>query len=306
MTRFSLEKRLPRYHLIYEAVHENPFVPIYQITKRTGIARSTVSRYLNEMYERSILKGPMLFLNPAGNYHEYVAFVKFENSLTVYQDFKGFPYVISRNLCLGEWELMVTCEKRFNFSLLKGFKDCVYQGVKGVTHASKVTSLDWETSVETIKNSLSPPEEKTSLYEEISHNPWDEKEWALYHKFKDNVRVLVMPVLKECGAHFERFQKWFKTLQTLTRTYCGFYPYGYENYFKAHFLFHSRYQRQLRDILGLLPSTCYFFSLGDYLFSEVCFLNKKEQDDLFSLIYQLKEEGYFTHFYQSSLISKGG
>ncbi len=79
MTRFSLEKRLPRYYLVYEEVHKNPFVPIYQITKRTGIARSTVSRYLEEMYERSILKGPLLFLNPAENYHEYVAFVKFEN-----------------------------------------------------------------------------------------------------------------------------------------------------------------------------------------------------------------------------------
>ncbi len=305
MTMFSLEKRLPRYHLVYEEVHENPFIPIYQITKRTGIARSTVSRYIDEMYERSILKGPMLFVNPAENRREYAAFVKFENSLTVYKDFKGFPYLISRDLCLGEWDLMVTSEKRFDFSLLKGFKECVYQGVKGVTYASRVTSLNWETSVEKMKNFLSPPEEKTSLYEEIPHNAWNDREWALYHKFKDNVRTLVMPVLKECDIHFERFQKWFKTLGKFTRMYCGFYPHGYEKYFKAHFLFHSDYQRQLRDILGLLPSTCYFFSLKDYLFSEVCFLNKKEQDDLFSLIYQLGEEGYFTHFYQSTLISKG-
>ncbi len=57
-----LEKRLPRYHLIYEEMHENPLIPIYQITKRTGIARSTVSRYLEEMYEHSILKGPMLLI----------------------------------------------------------------------------------------------------------------------------------------------------------------------------------------------------------------------------------------------------
>ncbi len=301
----SLEKRLPRYHLIYEEVHENPFIPIYQITKRTGISRSTVSRYLEEMYEHSILKGPMLFLNPAENYHEYAAFVRFENPSTVYEDFKGFSYVTSRNLCLGEWDLMLTCEKMFNFSLLKGFKKCVYQGVKGVTYASKVTSLNWETSMEKIKDSLNPPEEKTSLYEEIPHNPWNEKEWTLYHRFKDNVRVLVMPVLRECDTRFEHFQKWFKTIDDFTRAYCGFYPYGYENYFRAHFLFRSDYQRQLSVILGLLPSTSHFFSLGDYLFSEVCFLNKKEQDDLFSVIYQLGEKGYFTHFYQSSLMSKG-
>ncbi len=305
MTRHPLERRLPRYCAIYQEIFKNPLIRIYQIKERTGIARTTVSRYLKEMYERSILKGPMLFMNPSENYHEHVAFVRFQNPSTAHKDFEGFPHVVSRHLCLGQWDLMLISERMMNFSLLRGFKGYTYQGVKGATYFSKVTSLDWETSMERMRNSLSPPKEKTSLYKEVPHNPWNEKEWALYHGLKDNLRVEVMPVLRECGVRFDQYQKWFLTLKKFTHAYCGFYPQGYEKYFKVHFLFQSEYQRQLRDILKLLPSTCYFFSVGDYLFAEVCFLNKREQNDLFSLVHRLGEEGYFTDFYQSSLVSTG-
>lgn len=247
----------------------------------------------------------MLFVNPSENYHEHVAFLKFENPSSTHGDFEGFPHVISRQLCLGQWDLMLISERMMNFPLLKGFKGYTSQGVKGATYFSKVTSLDWETSMERMRNLLSPPRERTSLYKESTHNPWNEREWTLYHRLKNNLRVEIKPILKECGVRFDQYQKSFLTIKKFTHAYCGFYPQGYEKYFKVHFLFQSEYQRQLRDILGLLPSTCYFFSVGDYLFAEVCFLNKKEQTDLFSFVHRLGEEGYFTNLYQSSLVSTG-
>jgi DNA-binding transcriptional regulator LsrR (DeoR family) len=43
-------------------VYENPGIPQYEIAQHTRIPRSSVSRYLAEMYALSVLKGPMIFM----------------------------------------------------------------------------------------------------------------------------------------------------------------------------------------------------------------------------------------------------
>ncbi|MBU7046179.1 MAG: hypothetical protein HXS54_07040, partial [Theionarchaea archaeon] len=69
------------------------------------------------------------------------------------------------------------------------------------------------------------------------------------------------------------------------------------------FLFRTEYQKQLADILGMLPSTSLFFSVGPYLMARLSLLSKNEKDELFSFIYSLGEEGYFTDFHQASVVS---
>ena len=44
-------------------------------------------------------------------------------------------------------------------------------------------------------NTVSKPEKKTTLYEEIPNNFWDKKEWIFYYYFKSHVRKKVMLVL---------------------------------------------------------------------------------------------------------------
>lgn len=303
MRRISVEKRMPRYHKIYEQMYENPTIPIYQMTKSTGISRSTISRYLAEMYELSIIKGPMVFVKQAQNYAQYASFLRFDHPFSAYRNFKGFPHVISKSLCCGSWNLMLICERFLNFSLLKEFKKCIHQGIKGGTFLSKVSSLDWETSVERMYSALSSPKEKSSLGGEIPHNPWKEEEWALYHKFKYNMRILAMPVLKECGVRFDRYQTWFSRLQQFATVQTAFYPQGMDKYFLFDFLFKTEYQKNLVNILGMLPSTSIFFSVGEYVLARLALLTKKEKDDLFTLIYQLGEEDFYTDSYQTAVIS---
>ncbi|MBU7012662.1 MAG: winged helix-turn-helix domain-containing protein [Theionarchaea archaeon] len=57
-------KTLDGYFQIYEQIYEDPFIPLYQITKNTKVSRSTVSRYVKEMYELSILQGPFISVKP--------------------------------------------------------------------------------------------------------------------------------------------------------------------------------------------------------------------------------------------------
>jgi hypothetical protein len=304
MRQISIKKKLPKYYKIYEQIYENPSIPLYQITKSTGISRSTVSRYLSEMYALSIMKGPMIFVKPAGNYHQYASLMKFEHSMTAYRRFHGFPHIVSRSLSSGSWNLLLLCEKQMNFSRLRGFREYVAEGAKGATCLSKVSFLDWESSLRKINDIVSSPKQKTILYEEISSNSWKEKEWNLYQKFKYNIRIQAMPVLKECGIRFQRYQTWSLQLSDVALIQPAFYPEGLDKYFMFDFLFKSEYQKQLAEILGMLPATSLFFSVGEHLFARLFLLNKWEHNDLFSLIFRLEEEGFFTDFSQAVVISR--
>jgi DNA-binding Lrp family transcriptional regulator len=302
MRRISKKKKVPKYHKIYKHLYDDPCIPLYKIAKTTHISRSTVSRYLAEMYELSILQGPMIFVKPAENYHHYAAFLKFDHPLSAYKQFEGFPKVISRSLCSGKWNLMLICQQPMDFSELKGFQDCLVQNIKGVTHFSKVESLDWKHSLTKMHSLIHPPATPTTLYSEIKENSWGEKEWQLFHQFKFDSRKQVMPVLKECKVRYKQYRKWSATLPELTLIQTAFYPEELYNYFIFDFLFCSQYHTQLTDILGLLPCTSIFFSVGDYVMIRLFLLSKSQKDDLFSLILKLGEVGYFTDYYQSVVV----
>ena len=99
-----------------------------------------------------------------------------------------------------------------NFSALKGFKECVFQGVKGRTWLSRVTSFNWDSSVEKMYCALDAPK-KTCLYEQDPYILLSEKEWCFYSKLQSNVRVKVMPVVTGCHLRFEQYQHWLSQLR---------------------------------------------------------------------------------------------
>lgn len=303
MSRISTGKKLPKYYKIYEQIYNTPDTPLYQITKNTGISRSTVSRYLREMYGLSIIRGPMLFLKPAQNYHQYACLLKFSNPMNAYSHFAGFPHVRNRTLCAGTWNIMLICERIMDFSHLKGFQKSVLQGVKGATYLPKVSYLNWDSSMNKIYNMLSLPEAKSVLYEEIKENSWEYPEWTLFDYFKNDIRKQAMPVLKEYTIRFERYQKWMSRLQEVALIQTAFYPRGMDTYIIFDFVFKSDYHRQLADILGKLPSTSLFFSVGSYFFVRLFLLNKREKDELFSLLFRLGELDFFTDFYYTVVVA---
>ena len=299
----GLETRLPKHHKVYEQLYEYPLAPVSEIHKNAVISRSSFSRYLHEMYESSILKGPLIFLKPAKNYHEYVYFLTFENPLFTYQCFKDFPHVTSRSLTSGGWNLLLICDRPVNVSVFKGFKQCLLEGIKGETHLSRVTGIDWDESAEKMRSMLQPPEEKSFLYKEIPSIPWGPREWTLYDKFRFNVRAEKKGILEQSKVRYEHYYKWISELSQFASMQAAFYPGGTENHLFLDFLFQSEYQKQLVDVLGQLPSTSVFFSVGDYLFARLSVLNVRERKLLFFFIFQLQEEGFLTDFCQATVIS---
>jgi len=302
MSSISGEKKLFRYYKIYEQIYENPFISASEIAQKTKIARSTVSKDLTEMYN-NFMVGPAICLKPAQNYHLYTALLKVKNPLLAYWCFRRFPKVVYRSLASGSWNLLLISEKCIDFSFLKGFKEYIYYGVKGVTFLSKVETVDWNKSLERMYDMLDTPAKKSFLYKEVPLLPWGKEEWRLYHTFRHNVRVQVTPLLKVLGIRYEQYRKWLSSLSGVAEIQVSFYPHGVNNYFAFDFLFKSTSHKQLVDILGQLPSTCFFSSVGEYLLARLSVMNRKEKDDLLTFIFELGKKGFFTDFCHALLVS---
>jgi len=297
------KRTLNRYLQIYEQIYEDPFIPLYQITKNTKVSRSTVFRYIAKMYELSILQGPFISVKPAENYHQYAYFLMVNDPLTVYRRLKGFPGLISRSLTAGNWNLLVIFNRLMDLSVLNGVRKCILQGVKGVTHLSKVGGLNWDESIQRMKAAV--PEEKCTLYEEGPELYWKEKEWVLFEQFKYNIRKKTMPVLKKVNIRYEQYQKWISQLPEVALVQPAFFPLQQKNYFFIDFLFQSDYHKGLANVLGMLPSTSFFFSVGEHLLARLSFVDKKQRDDLYFIIKELIKKEYITQWCQAMVISSG-
>jgi hypothetical protein len=92
------KKRLNNYSKIYEQIYENPFVSQSTITKKTNILKSSVSRYLKEMYQFSILQGPLICVKPAHTYSPHVYFCQFTMPGATYTNLETCPHLLSRSL----------------------------------------------------------------------------------------------------------------------------------------------------------------------------------------------------------------
>ena len=261
-----------------------------KLAEKVGMTKRKVQKYLTEMYEKSILKGPLLSVKPAQNYHEYAYFVKVKNS---FDACKALEDTVYKNVSLGSWNLLVITRDRMDVSSLPGFQECIFEGRKSATYASKVVVKDFEESLKRINACrLKVHESETTLFEEIPSNSWDTEEWTLYRTFRNNIRVDTIEYLKECSVSLDKYKTWLSSLDQFALIQPSFYPFGLENYHLVDVLFESKYHRQIKDILGLLPSTSLFFSVDDYIYVRLSFLSKKEEAIIFTLIDEMNYMSY--------------
>jgi DNA-binding Lrp family transcriptional regulator len=140
------KEQLEKFHKIYEQIYYDYAIAIYEIAQKTGISRSSVSRYLERMYELKILQGPYLRVKPAQTYCEYVYLMQFDDPYTAFQGFGGFPHVVYCALLFGKWNIMVITDTFFDFSQLVGLQEMVFKGKRGNSHTVKANLISWKES----------------------------------------------------------------------------------------------------------------------------------------------------------------
>ena len=100
-------------------------------------------------------------MKPAGNYHQYASFLEFEDPFTTLQTLEGSILYI--NMSCGDWNLLIITDENRDFSTIPGFRECILQGVKSATSASRVVLLDWEEAIKRIEREISPPHSRWNM-----------------------------------------------------------------------------------------------------------------------------------------------
>ena len=263
-------KRLESYYKIFEQIYKNNRSFIYEIAKKTKLARNTVSKYLEEMYEKTVITGPRLEMKSTCTYKEYVYLMNFSDPSHVYEGLKGFPHVVYHALTFGDWNTLVIANRLLDFSQLMGFQNMVYRNVKYCCHTPPVVQTTWEQSFSDINKKIAhftpgELEKRSGLAPAL---PWGDNEWKLFFAFKDNIRKKITPTLREIGVHYSTYREWLKNLGTFCTVHTGFYPEGYHTYQHHCLLFFTPYKSVI-SLLSLFPSTSVFMEVGDQLLAVV-------------------------------------
>lgn len=302
MGKISQSERKENYHKIFEQIFEYPTLPIYDISQKAELSRNTVSKYLKEMYARSILIGPQIRMKPAPNYREYIYLMNFKNPFQVFEGLKQFPHVLYHVMTFGEWNLMVVTNRSLDFSKLVGFETMVGQGVRGRSYTPKVEYTTWD---ESFTKSYEHVTEFTPVQTEYKTRrlapplPWEEDEWKLFHTFKFNMRRKVTPMLRKINVRYETYTKWMETLTDHSTVHVGFYPEGYQNYMTYCFLLSSDHEESVKSLFSLFPTTPFVVEMGSQLMVFCNMISSDITRKLFCTIYDMKRKEMIRGFKQA-------
>ena len=131
MGRIRPDEKKKSYYKLFEQIYKSPTMPLHEIEMGTGISRTTISKYMRDMYARGILVGPYIEMKPTINYREYLYLMNFKDPIAVFRKIKGFPHLLAYATCSGAWNTMVVTDRSLDLSKLVGYQETVYQGAKG-------------------------------------------------------------------------------------------------------------------------------------------------------------------------------
>ena len=261
------EKKSKKFHEIYKEITLSPGIPLYEIAEKTGLSRNTVSKYVGEMYQNMILRGPQIRLKPAPDYREYVYLMNFKNPFHFYQNVRGFPHVIYHAMTFGDWNTMVMTDGQVDFSQLTGYERTVFQGVRYRSVTPLTKRLSWEKCFEKVSREIATFEMKRERKDRqlAPVLGWGEDQWKMYYAFKDNTRKTATTTLKQVHVRYETYVTWMKDLDTHCSYHTGFYPEGYPAYLTYCFLFSTEYEETVRRVFSRVPATPFIMEVGDQL-----------------------------------------
>lgn len=293
--------KIKNFHRIFEQIYENPVISLLDLASTTRISRNTVSKYMKEMYARNIMIGPEIRMNPSPEYKEYVYLMNFKDPFQVFKGLKGFPHVVYHSMALGDWTTMVITDRLLDLSQLVGFRNMVYQGVRGYSYTPKVEYIKWDECFKKIEERMDEfaPDQLEYADRALPSVTWGEDQWKLFFAFKYNMRKTVTPTLKEINVRYETYTEWMKTLKTNCTVHTGFYPEGYQNYMSYCFLVRTEYKESVKSLFSLFPTTSFFMEVDDHLMVFTYMPSSEVTRKLFCFIYAMKEKEIIKEFNQA-------
>jgi DNA-binding Lrp family transcriptional regulator len=277
---------------IANALREDPFISISDISSHINLSRNTISRCLKKMYAEKILTGPQLSVKPHRNYTPYIYLLQVSSPYEIFQELKAFPHVKNLAISLGEWNISMLTDRMMDFSALRGFQKVIFAGKRYDVYSPSIRFTTWEQSFKEVKRelegcTLASEKRNTGMSSEL---PWGEQEWELYRAMRLNVRQDISPVLQEHTITYETFHRWKKSLLDHCTVHTGFYPEGLDSYMDFYILFRTDFTQAIKELFSLFPTTPFIADLADHILAVVR-IPFDMRGDLGSLIDSMREKG---------------
>ena len=287
---------------IFEEVKKNPFILYEEIHKNIKLGRNTVTKYLDEMLNTNIIKGPYLHLKPSVNYPRFIQITTFSSPSKTFELFKGFPRISYHALCLGDWNFLFVTESPIDFSKLVGFSETHFCEKRGSVWDIPPQFCRWDDAFKSLQESLADiPRSKIPSKRQVEI-PWSGDEWNLYHIFKDNLRRAATPAVKKAHLRYEDFTNWKKTLPQYTRIITAYYPQGFLSQILAFFLVETKKIAYIPSLFSYWPATTVFYRAGDKLLILVAFGSKDYIPKTLNLLEKLVSLGYISSYKYALLL----
>jgi DNA-binding Lrp family transcriptional regulator len=304
MGQITNEKQLQCFYKIYEQVYLDNVMSINEIAQNVNMSRNTVTKYLKIMYEKDMLRGPYLRVNPAQNYAEYIYLMQFANPGVTFQRFTGFPHVVYCAQLFGDWNTIVITDELLDLSQLVGFQKMVFNEVRGVSYTPKVNLIPWEQSAYCVEDYLRSfePELTPTQRNVLPELPWGNKEWTLFSAFHSNIRRKITPALREIEVRYEEYREWKKDIDIYCTRHTGFYPQGYQQYGHHCFLVSTEYEPQVKKVFSFFPTTSFFMEVGTYMMVVVSVPNPDITRWLYLMVQTMKSKKIIKKFWHAHVL----
>ena len=275
------------------------------IAQKVDLSRNTVSKYLQEMHEHKIMVGPWVSLKPHPDYTEYVYLMNFSESLSVFDQLKGFPHVLYRGAAFGDWNIMVITDRFLDFSQLSKFQSVVYRGEKGSVYTPPVQNCSWDVWLQKLYDTLDTLSLESGPGTVIAPPlMWGEHEWTLYHAFKSDMRKKVTPMLKKLHIRFNTYAQWMDTLHDHCTIHTEYYPKGLDTYVHYCFLIDTNYNQSVKLLLSLFPTTPVIMEVGNQLLVSLKVVSSEATKNMICMICDMESRGMINTIKRAYMISE--
>lgn len=251
---------------------KNPRMPFRHIGRHLNIYSKTASRLYKEALEEKILFPPMLRPKICTDYAEYVYLINGENIQSLFERLRKDPRIEYVVWCQGHFDLLIIANERIDLSVEKEFKNIVSSGERGNYIYPKTIPRDLYTALGEINTFLEKGSfQPSKLIYDIGKrgDEWREKEESLFRYLKNDVRKKFITIQRELDISRTLLLKLFSQIRKHTILTQPYYPKGYDTYIGYYVAVKTQYERQLVDLLGMLPSHSAFFKIKDSIIGYV-------------------------------------
>lgn len=261
------EQHRKEHYIIYKSLFEIPRIQVKDIASLLHIDRNTASRRMNEAFVKGYIAGPQIRKRSFANLMEYVYFVKCDDPIESYMQYREDKNVVFHAIMDGFADLWITANKE-----LKIEGEIIAGGPRSDYYGALTPNHSWDTTKKVMKRRVENFSPKDYEHKGFITTHWNETaEWdaefkLLYQEFKFNLRKKQTPIRKKYPISGSKMQKWFNKLPEYCTIATSYFPETFSAYNPYFIMMETDYEDFIIELFSELPTSSYFFRVSNKLF----------------------------------------